>query len=177
MCDIHDEKADIAYGCVFCITGKEQALAEQIQSLCPSVSAITMRRMKYRTYKGSKYREEAVVLPGYVFFSAPTEIKPSDCFPKQDIIRILTSEKWHWQLMGEDEEFARWLFTYDGLLDFSKAYREGERIRILSGPLKDLEGKITRIDKRGCSGQVILNFNGRSIPVWLGFEMVSPIEI
>ena len=170
------EDEGIAYGCVFCITGKEQALADRIQSTCPNVQAITMRQMKYRTHKKVKTQEEAIVLPGYIFFKAPVDMEPSECFPRQDILRVLTPEKWHWQLMGEDEKFAHWLFQYNGLLDFSKAYREGDRIKIISGPLKDMEGQITRIDKRGCSGQVVLSFNGKSIPVWLGFELIGSAE-
>ena len=77
------------------------------------------------------------------------------------------------RLQGGDRQFARWLFQYDGLLDFSKACREGSRIRIISGPLKDMEGKILRVDKRGRSGQVTLEFNGRTIPIWLGFELID----
>ena len=69
--------------------------------------------------------------------------------------------------------FARWLLGYDGLLSFSQAHREGDSIRILRGPLKDMEGRIVRVDKRGRSGQVLLNFNGREIAVWLGFELVE----
>lgn len=43
----------------------------------------------------------------------------------------------------------------------------------MSGPLKDMEGKIRRVDRRGMSGQVVLSFCGKEIPVWLGFEMVG----
>ena len=48
--------------------------------------------------------------------------------------------------------------------------RKGNRIRITFGPLKDMEEKIKRVDKRGMSGQVILSFYGKDIPVWLGFD-------
>lgn len=50
-------------------------------------------------------------------------------------------------------------FNITGSLAFLRhiqAYKEKDRIRIVSGPLKDMEGKIKRVDKRGCSGQVIL---------------------
>jgi transcription antitermination factor NusG len=50
---------------------------------------------------------------------------------------------------------------------------EGERVRIASGPLKDLEGYIVRIDKRNRSGQVMLMFNNRTVKVWLGYEMIE----
>ena len=62
----HEE--NIAYGCLFCMTGKEQSVPERIQAACPDVRAITMRKIKYRTCKKVKRTEEAIVLPGYVFF-------------------------------------------------------------------------------------------------------------
>ena len=48
-------------------------------------------------------------------------------------------------------------------------------MKIVSGPLKDKEGRIQRVNKRGLSGQVLLSFNGSSIPVWLGFELITPL--
>lgn len=171
-----DQSQDLAYGCLFCKTGKEQSVAEQIQVTCPNVRATTMRQMKYRTCKKVKTREEAILLPSYVFFEAPSSMEPSIEFPMQNVIRVLSMDSGIWQLQGEDERFVRWLFQYDGLLGFSKAYKEGDRIRIISGPLKDMEGKIRRVDKRGMSGQVILSFYGKDVPVWLGFELVRTIQ-
>ena len=40
---------EMAYGCVFCMTGKEQSVAEQIQTRCPNVRATAMRQLKYQT--------------------------------------------------------------------------------------------------------------------------------
>ena len=169
-----DEKSqDMSYGCLFCMTGKEQSVAEQIQAVCPNVRATTMRQLKHRTCKKVKTKEAAILLPSYVFFEAPSSMEPSVEFPTQNIIRILFLDKGIWQLRGEDERFVKWLFRYDGLLGFSQAYKEGDQIRIVSGPLKDMEGKIRRVDKRGMSGQVVLSFYGKEIPVWLGFEMIT----
>lgn len=173
--DSETEQEDVAYGCVFCITGKEQFVANQIEKACPAVRAVTLRQMKYKTNKGVKTREEDIVLPSYVFFKAPSDAEPVLEFPRQNLIRILTNDN-IWKLCGEDKRFVQWLFQYDGLLGFSQAYQEGARIRIISGPLKDMEGQIARVDKRGRSGQVILTFHGKSVPVWLGFELISPIK-
>ena len=167
------QREDIAYGCLFCITGKEELIAKRISEKCKDVRAITMRKMKYRTNNGQKSKEEALLLPSYVFFMAPSDIEPFRAFPKTDVIRILCTGDGMWQLQGEDRRFTRWLFQYNGLLDFSQAYREGDRIHIVSGPLKDMEGKITKVDRRGCSGQVAILFNGRVLPVWLGFELIE----
>ena len=169
-----DEQPEgMSYGCLFCITGKEQSVADQIQTVCPNVRATTMRQLKHRTCKKVKTKEEVILLPSYVFFEAPSSMEPSVEFPTQNIIRILFLDKGVWQLRGEDERFVKWLFRYDGLLGFSQAYKEGDQIRIVSGPLKDMEGKIRRVDKRGMSGQVVLYFYGKEIPVWLGFELIQ----
>jgi transcriptional antiterminator NusG len=166
-----------AYGCLFCTTGKELVFADCLQKACPEVKAIAARQGKYKSVKGHKSRIDTVIMPGYVFFSAPMDTNPFTCFPRDNLIKILTVDKGTWQLSGDDERFAKWLFKYDGLLNFSKAYREGERIRIVSGPLKDMEGQIKRIDKRGRSGQVILRFGGISTKVWLGFDIIEPQDL
>ena len=172
----NESQQGMSYGCLFCMTGKEQSVVERIQTSCPDVRATTMRQLKYRTCKKVKTQEEEIMFPGYVFFEAPSSMKPSIEFPTQNVIRVLSMDSGIWQLQGEDERFVRWIFQYDGLLGFSKAYKEGDRIQIISGPLKDMEGKIKRVDKRGMSGQVILAFNGKDISVWLGFELIKTIQ-
>ena len=166
---------DMSYGCLFCMTGKEQSVAEQIQINCPNVRATTMRQLKYRTYKRVKTKEEIILLPSYVFFEAPSSMEPAREFPSQNIVRILALDSGIWQLQGEDERFIKWLFRYNGLLGFLQAYKEGTQIRITSGPLKDMEGKIKCVDKRGMSGQSILSFHGKDVPVWLGFELIDHV--
>ncbi len=170
-----DSDSGTSYGCVFCLTGKERQVAEMIQLACPEAEAITMRKTRYRTCRKVKTLEEVIVMPSYVFFKAPSETEPLVRFPHQDVIRILTTDHGEWRLSGADEQFVKWLFHYHGLLGLSQAFKEGDRIRIVSGPLKDMEGKITRVDKRGCSGQVVLSFNGKDIPVWLSFEMINTL--
>ena len=166
-------KSNTACGCLFCITGKECLVAMRVQTQYPQIHAVAVRKEKHITREGRKLRAEAVLLPSYVFFEAPADADVSTLAELQDVIRILSMDAGVWQLQGEDERFARWLLGYDGLLSFSQAHREGDHIRILRGPLKDMEGRIVRVDKRGRSGQVLLNFNGREIAVWLGFELVE----
>lgn len=166
------ENPAMAYGCLFCKTGREERVAEQIRSVCPEVQTTTMRQLKYRTHNGEKCLEESLLLPSYVFFRGPAGLEPA-AFPKQHLIRVLSVDGKDWQLQGDDLLFVQWLFRQRGLLGVSQACQEGDRVRILSGPLKDLEGSVRRVDRRGRSGQVVLSFRGREISVWLGFEWVA----
>ena len=59
---------ELAYGCLFCMKGKEQSAAEQIQLRRLNVRATVMRQLKYQTRRKVKTRAEAVLLPSCVFF-------------------------------------------------------------------------------------------------------------
>ena len=52
------QEKSLAYGCLFCKTGKEQSVINRIHISCPEVRAITMRKIKYRTCKKIKRTEE-----------------------------------------------------------------------------------------------------------------------
>ena len=143
------EAVETAYGCLFCMTGKEEQVARNIRENCPGIHALTMRKMKYRTRGGQKSSEESLLLPSYVFFRAPIDADPFHTLPRLGVVRVLTTDNDEWRLQGGDRQFARWLFQYDGLLDFSKACREGSRIRIISGPLKAGSPASTSADAAG----------------------------
>jgi transcription antitermination factor NusG len=164
----------ISYGCIFCMSGREDVVVSNIHHACENVHALSLKIQKHMTKQGKKYSIFAPALPGYVFFEAPTHLV-SVCshIPKEGLIRVLTNHLGDWRLQDRDEEFAKWVFQNHGTLHFSKAYQEGERVRILSGPLKEMEGYICRIDRRGRSGQIEIKFNGRLIKVWLGFEWID----
>ncbi len=170
-----EPSTDRAYGCIFCLTGKEQAVAENIQKNSPEIEACSIRRIARRSKAGRKYLVEEIVLPGYVFFRGPHTAETLFGLPRENVLMVLTPNAPDWRLYGKDEAFARWMIEHEGLIDISQALIEGDRIRIASGPLKDFEGQIRRIDRRNRSGQVVFNFNGREVAIWLGFEIVEKL--
>lgn len=170
---------DRAYGCLFCKTRKEQAVAEHIEKCLPDVRGIAACREKKIKVDGQTQRVTDNFLPGYVFFEAPIEMNTQVFFTSQFMSRgiyyVLTDSNGYWRLRGDDERFARWLFRYDGILQFSSAYRDGDRVKIISGPLKDVEGQIMRVDKHAQRGQIRMVFNHMTITTWLGFEIITGI--
>ncbi len=165
----------LVYGCVFCLTGKERLVASGIELFNRLVRARAVCQTKRYTSKGITTLQNDVIIPGYVFFEAPHDSDLRKLIPMDDLISVLTYSDGDWHLFGEDEAYARWIFKYDGVLTLSKAHKIGDRIVIVEGPLKDLEGQITRIDKRNRSGQVTINFAGRQQKIWLGFDIVKEI--
>lgn len=56
------------------------------------------------------------------------------------------------------------------------AVEEGNQIRILSGPLKDLEGQIRKVNLHKRIAEVEMEFMGSRSVVYLGVEMVERIR-
>ncbi|MDO4547091.1 MAG: hypothetical protein Q4D04_03240 [Clostridia bacterium] len=164
--------ADEGVGCIFCLTGREASVAEAVGRVCEGARGCVARRVRRKTERGVTTLIEDVLFPGYVFFSAPSNFSPQS-LPREDVIRVLATQEGDWRQRGDDERIIRWFLSRDGLLGFSSAYREGQKVRIAEGPLKDLESRILRLDRRNQNGQVMLTVGGRSFKVWLGFDMID----
>lgn len=168
-------KEKLAYGCVFCLTGKELLVANGIEVFNQNTRARAVCQTVRHTSRGITKLQDDVIIKGYVFFEAPVDSNLHDLVPPDDLISVLKYTDGDWRLLGEDEEYAKWIFKYNGVLQLSKAYQINDRICIIDGPLKDLEGQITRIDRRNRSGQVTVNFAGKQHKIWLGFDLVKEL--
>lgn len=161
------------YGCIFGKTGLEKEIARSIERLYPQLTARPVRQIKHRSVNGVKSLIETTALPGYVFVSVPSEccdINLFDCARVPDAYRLLTDGEGNWPLCGSDRDFAQWIFEHDGLIGVSQAYQAGDRIELLSGPLKELEGYLVKMDRRGRNGLIEVYFCGQARKLWLAFD-------
>lgn len=127
---------------------------------------------------GKQTIEQRTLFPGYVFFrtNAP-EASGMITIPGIDyVLRLLSYKDEDCALRGQDTEFVDWLWDRGGILDVSHAYREGDCIRILDGPLKDLEGKIVQVNLKRKSVAVQLNGNNLMGRIWCSIEVVECVE-
>ena len=164
---------DFQCACIFCKTGSEQSVARAIMRLYPALYAQPVRQVKHQSVKGIKTLKEHMLLPGYVFISVPRDdsgINLYNCARLPDVYRLLTDSEGHWALWGSDERFARWVINNRGIIGLSRAYKAGDKVRMLSGPLKEMEGNIIKIDRRGRNGLIEVTFDGHTKQFWLAFE-------
>ena len=66
--------------------------------------------------------------------------------------------------------------TKDGIAEFSKVIKENTKIKIISGPLKELEGVIQSVDRRKQKAIVNLPLLNSIVKVTLGFEYIESNE-
>lgn len=160
------------YGCIFCRTGMELKMADTAEIRWPGMRARAVCAMKRRSRDGVKTLQAEVIMPGYIFFAAEADCVPVQPLP-EGMLRVLTTVDGDYALCGQDEWFAKWLLEQDGVIGQSAAHWVDEEIKILQGPLKDLEGYIIRIDKRNQNAQIELRVNGCRVKAWLPFEIIE----
>lgn len=165
------------YGCVFCTTGREDDVARYIRQQFGHIMALPAAQMKHKSLNGKKTHERCIMLPGYIFLRTEANVLPVNLIRTPGVIKILCEEDRAWHLRNENRSFATWVYEYKGLLEVSKAYREGQSVRIVEGPLSSREGNIVKIDRRNRNCLLSLAFHSNFIYAWLPFEYVDDMPI
>jgi transcriptional antiterminator NusG len=167
-----DQKLD--FGCLYCPFGKEKLIADFIERHNPQVHACAVCQTKRFSTSGVTRLQNVIMLHGYILFAVPENTDIYGIVEMCDEkVFVMTYSDGEWKMYGDDRRYAEWIFRYNGVIGVSKAYRIGDRISIVEGPLKDMEGYITRIDRRNRNGQVNIMFRDRCVKVWLAFEILE----
>lgn len=166
------KEAGIKSYCAFCETGREESVIRRLSKM--GYAGFTPYAIR-KVYEDKKHiTVKRPLLPGYVFFESGEISNWTDLHRAEHILRILRYESGSYALMGRDLEFVNWIRRNDGCIDISRVYREGDRIRVVDGPLKDYEGKIVKYNpKRRC---VAIMIGSAAIPikVWCSVELITP---
>ena len=75
--------------------------------------------------------------------------------------------------MDNDLDFVKWLKGFNGKIKTSKAVEIGKKIKIIEGPLTDLEGKIVKINKKQKCVGIKIEGEGINNIVWLSYELIK----
>ena len=157
-------------------TGREEQIMEearsyQVQEYFDEIFAPHYERKK--KYLGQWHMETALLFPGYLFVisSHPEELyKALKRIPQ--LTRLLgTGEKWT-PMTDEDIEIVELLSGEEHLMKFSEGYIQGDRVTVTRGPLKGLEGNISRIDRHRRLAWLTVELFGRTVELQAGLEII-----
>lgn len=168
---------DKEYGCIFCFTGREFAVAQRLKKAIPGLKAISPVKLRYRRMEGVAHEERVILFPGYVFFEVPSgsDVEIRTIYNDQDVLKVLyvDDEKKDWRLVDPDKSIAKQFFDMNGVIGFSEAYfDEGDRIHIVNGYLKNYDGQIKRVNKRAKTVEISMIIGEKKLDIWLGYENV-----
>jgi transcription termination/antitermination protein NusG len=134
---------------------------------------LTVRR------RGKTVTETAAIYPGYLFLEAE-QLYPEVYWalrPVDGIYKFLKANTDIEPLFGEDRRILVHFLEHGETVKTSRViFDENRRIRVLEGPLKGLEGRIVKVDKRKRRAKVRLSMYQNSFTVDFGFELIEPAQ-
>lgn len=158
--------------CISCRTGMEAKAAYLVREAM-QIESIAPVKVK-REWRGKRWEElKLALLPGYIFAYAEEDQDILQVQRLPHVQSVLRYADGSMALKGRDRVFADWVMCYDGIVGLSAAIHEGDQVKVVSGPLKDLEGRITVVNKRKQIAKVEFTVCGAPKHFWLSFDYLK----
>ncbi len=160
--------------------GKANEAAELLKRtvLTEGEHAFVPKIERERRRGGSTRVEKTELFPGYVFI----ETSNPEAFSERLFMTGRGRAKPLWLLRNdyealplreEEEEWIRSLLNEEYLVEMSYGLKEGDRVHITRGPLKDLAGRIVRVNRHHRSATIRVEFLGDYREITLGLELIG----
>ena len=173
-----DEKDGSRMWYVIQVVGGREKHTQNLMTKLVSVGAlreafVPQRRVMRRA--GGQWRAaEEILIPGYVFVrtdDADRLARELRCVPA--FTRLLGNDDGFIPLTADEIAFLN-AFTKEGnrVIDMSTGVIEGDRVVVLTGPLMDHEGLITKIDRHKRVAYLDVQMFGRTKNIKVGLEIV-----
>ena len=153
--------------CVFCKTGSENLVAQNINAIDNAIKVIVPVRVLQEKISGRWEERERLLIPGYVFIYVEHEVSFDPMKILSGFYKVLEYQTGERELTGSDYEYAEWIYRHNGMIGPSKVLVEGSTVKIIDGPLIDGIGIITKLDRHKRRAWVEFNFEGRILKVSL----------
>jgi transcriptional antiterminator NusG len=138
-------------------------------------------RRSLRIRRQGRWRDSvAPVFPGYLFLQ--TEELPSELYWSlkglPGFVRFLPDNHHIEPLGARDRELLQHFLSFGEVLDRSRvSFDADRRIRVISGPLKTLEGRIVRVDRRKGRARVRLELYDDAFLIDFGFDAIETLLV
>lgn len=157
----------------YTLENPETDLANELNGKYEDLYALVLKRMVHRSDHGRKWDEESVLITRYVFVYVNKGFDIKTIKADNNPYRILNFKQDSGLLYGDDYLYSEWVLKQDGLIGVSKAIKVNEKVKIVSGPLQELEGYIVDYSKRNRNCLVEINFMNQTVKTWLPFEWLD----
>ena len=162
-------------------TGHEAIFIEKIKKLFPELSQkhnlIHLTRELTIRRQGKWIKEQQTVFPGYVIMQTASSIDSKTLLAFKavpDFHHFLKSNIEITPLSGNDLFIIQHFLGLGPKIGSSLVkFDENDRIVVIEGPLKCIEGNIIKVDRRKQRAKIRVDFGGLSHTMDLSFEDIS----
>lgn len=131
---------------------------------------LTIRR------KGKTQKQLAPIFPGYIFYEAK-ELPPDVYWAikkTSGFVRFLKDNQHIEPLSGEDKGLLLHFLSFGEIVETSTvSFDDNNRIVVIDGPMRGLEGAIVKVNRRKKRAKVRLTLYEQSFLVDFGFEFLK----
>lgn len=159
--------------CLYVLYGLEVLIANKFNQKFPDLLSLPILKYQHKSVNGVKTIIQKPMLSNYIFLYLPKDMNVYDLKIDGSTFKILNPKNDDGKLVGYDLKYALRMLQAGGIVDMSKAIKENDRVKIVSGPLKEVEAKIIKMDPRNRNAKVVVDFMGRSTEIWLPFEYMD----
>ena len=156
--------------------GKEEYVKKFLSENFTGVIPFLPKRILLERRRGKMERIVKPLFPGYLFFTGH--------FTHENLTLLHKATFFKKILYNESCEFARiphremeFLFSLTGGSDFvdisDAAFDENDRIRVISGPLKEMEFSITKVDRRRQRVTAVIEFFNEFREITLSYDVIE----
>ena len=158
----------------------ESSLSKNNSDAGLSVKLLWPRRRLTIYKKGVKKDTLAPIFPGYIFLE--TEELKNETYRNlkktSGFFRFLRNNQNIEPLSGKDEMLLLHFLSFGEVVDKSTVYfDENNKIKVLHGPLKGLEGKIIKVDKRKRRAKIKLSLYKNSFLIDFSFDTIEQVNV
>ncbi len=159
--------------CLFTLEGLETKIADELNKRYEYCLVSPLLKMAHRSKKGVKYDVQEVLLGGYLFVYLPIDRKVYYLKSDNYYFKVLSKDNDNGKLVGKDLEYADWVLSQEGVLSVSEAIRIDGKVKIVGGPLKNLEGQIVEYSKKNRNCCIEIELMSQKIKTWLPFDWID----
>lgn len=169
-----DETGYDAY-CLFVYEDKQVSLAKEINKKFDYALALPILKMSHKIVNGERTTVQSPLLSSYVFLYLPKGKDRREITVERFNFRVLDVKNEQGKLIGDDLKYADWIKENNGLIPLSQAILKDGLVKIVSGPLKNMEGKIIKYDKHRRNCLIEIEFLSQVAQTWLPFEYIDTV--
>lgn len=170
--------------CLYCKTGSEEKLVTLLKKdmrdyLNLDLEVIYPSRLMNQRKQGQWRRVEQPLLPGYIFLylDDATEFPLFIIKQEREAYKILRNPDGSMELRSGDMQYAMWVYNHGGkFVPSTIVFKDGQLIKVLDGPLKDMEGRIVKLDRHHKRVVVGFMFAGAERRVNLSVNVIDLAE-
>lgn len=169
------------YYTIHVLTSAEDDFARRLMPILGPGRLLIPKKMLPTRKRGKTLKCLLPVFPGYVFIESEGILEELEAYwairRTQGFIRFLRESAAPSPLSDRDISLLKRFISLGEYADISKVtFDENDRIVVLEGPLKGLEGQIVKVNRRKGRAKVLLDMYGEAFPIDLGFEVVERIK-